>query len=118
MPLRSWLLPREKQSLPVYSSRPDLFVFKKHTTQGKNHKIKEILFTTVTMTPLQSGETVVDCWTGFAISTVEEAIFSEGPVLPCESEFPVLPAAVSALELFLLLLQDKSELLKKYFLHL
>lgn len=53
------------------------------------------------MTPLQSGETDVDCWTGFAISTVEEAIFSEGPVLLCESEFPVLPGVVSALELFI-----------------
>lgn len=51
------------------------------------------------MTPLQSAETDVDCWTGFAISTVEEAMFSEGPVLPSESEFPVLPGVVSALEL-------------------
>lgn len=51
------------------------------------------------MTPLQSGETDVDLWTGFAISTVEEAVFSGGLVLPCLSEFPVFPEVLKAVEL-------------------
>jgi len=52
----------------------------------------------VTITPLQSRETDVECWTGFAISTVEEAVFSEGPMFPCESEFPVFSEVVPAVE--------------------
>lgn len=64
-----------------------------------NQQVKSIVSTAVTMTPLQSGETDVDSWSGFAISIVEEAVFSEGPVLPCDSEFPVFPEVPSAAEL-------------------
>lgn len=59
-----------------------------------------MLFTTVTLTCRSEGKHD-DCRTGLAISNVEEAVFSEGPVLPYEIFFclsrlvPVVEVSIS-----------------------